>query len=164
MPRLSAAKREEHQKKAWSLRGQGLYNTEIAKELGVHRHTVRELLKAEGERRREVLPDEDLRAIATYEAVTREAWRRLKSHPDDARAQNVVGYLNAILGAQNGKNRVTGAETPVRSEIDISYRDYTTGTELSDLFAEIDGYLETQDAQGGQVNSEEPLYPSHPDL
>lgn len=116
MPRLSAARREELQLEAWGMSGQGMYATEIAKELGVHRHTVRELLRAERERKRQAFPDEDVKAASTYDAVIREAWRRLKSHSDDAKAQNVVGYLNAILGAQNGKNDITGAKAPARSD------------------------------------------------
>lgn len=160
MTRLSTAKREEYQLKAWALSGQGMYNTEIAEELGVHRHTVRDLIAAERQRRRELLPDEDVKAMAAYEAVMREAWRRLKSHPDDAKAQNVVGYLNAILGAQNGKNSVTGAEVPARSEqtIDISYRDYTTGEQLEELFA-LDRDLDAAWASYQATNSEEPMDP-----
>lgn len=114
MPNFSVAEREELRAKAWALSGQQMSNIDIAKELGIHRQTVSKLLKAERERRRELMPDEDLKAISTYESVMKESWetfKQLKAH-DQLRAQNIVGFMNAIVGAQNGKNRVTGVEKP----------------------------------------------------
>lgn len=129
----------------------------MAKDLGIHHNTVTSLMKEERQRRREIMPDEDLKAIATYEALMKEAWRRLRSHPDEAKAQNVVGYLNVILGSQNSMNTVIEAKAPEEHNHNVSYRDYTTGGELEELFAEIDRWRSDLDEEGREANSEEPL-------
>lgn len=158
MPRFSQVKREQNQLEAWNMSGEGLYNTEIAKKLGVHRHTVRDLIQAERDRRRELLPDEDMKALATYESVLRESWRRLKSHPDDAKAQNVVGYLNAVLGAQNGKNKITGVEAPTRSESDVNLNLNKPDKSLDEYFAQLDSFREDH----GEADIREPVDTGEP--
>jgi|ERR671938_562462 hypothetical protein len=109
---LTKGRRLKLMGEAWHLSGEGKTHLEIAKALGINKNTVAALLAEEHERRREILPDEDLVAMATYERIIREVFERLPRFAPESSATNVVGLLNAALGAQNGKNRVTGAEKP----------------------------------------------------
>ncbi len=117
MPRkLPAAKRDEYRIEVWRLSGQGLYNTEIAERIGIHRHTVAKMLEDEKQRRRELMPDEDMASIRAYEAIFRESWRRINALPIETNAQNAVGYLNASIGARKAIDEITGVKAPAKNE------------------------------------------------
>lgn len=134
--RLTAAERQEKADLAVEYSARGWTNTEIAEEVGVHRHTVRKLIDDELANRAEHRQQEKERAIAVYVAVQKAAWQRFQQ--TDNRSLNASGYLNTIKAAQERIDKVTGAEAPRKSDLTVRKEERSaTEREAAELDAEI---------------------------
>lgn len=97
-----------------SVRGASL--RQIGDEFGVPFNTIRNWLNDEYARRAEHREQEREKAIATYEELKAERWRRLAQLSTDSKANNVVGLLNGINADQERIDKLTGAEAPIKYE------------------------------------------------
>jgi orotate phosphoribosyltransferase-like protein len=114
VPQYSRREREQLSAVAVDLRAQGLTYAPIAEELGINRETARKWLEDEYAKRGEhdSVSIARERAIAGYELLIREGWKRLEKLDDGS--HNVPGILNAICRAQARVDKLTGAEASVK--------------------------------------------------
>lgn len=117
MTRLTAADKQEKVRQAVAMSARSMTYTDIAGQLGVSRNAVAKWVKNELAKRAEHRDQDRERAIATYQELKAERWRRLKRLPTDSRANNVVGLLNGINADQERIDRLTGVEAPKRLEV-----------------------------------------------
>lgn len=116
--KLTAAERQEKADRAVELSAKGWSNSEIGADLGVHRHTVKKLIDDELAKRAEHREHEKEAAIAVYQAIIAEGWRRL-ADLKDSRSHNASGFLNSIKAAQDSINKITGAEAPFKYHVEV---------------------------------------------
>ncbi len=107
---LAVVEREHKMVEAYNMSLRGMKHTEIAKVLGVHRNTVRALIRDEEANRQIDRGDAAEKALGTYEEAIREAWDRLQD-------PNLSGYsaaalLQVIIQAQDKADAITGVKAP----------------------------------------------------
>ena len=87
----------------------------IAEHLGVHRNTVRSLIRKERQvRAAERTAGDAEAAIARYEKVVERAWNELEKRQSNGLA--VPALLNSIVNAQSKIDEITGVRAPLKSE------------------------------------------------
>lgn len=116
MGRLTVAQKEEKLAEAIALSVRGQTLSHIGEKLGLDRRTVGDWLKNEYARRAEHRDQEREEAIAFYEELKAERWRRLEHMPTDSRANNVVGLLNGLNADQSRIDSLTGVEQAQKHE------------------------------------------------
>lgn len=143
MSQYSRRERDQLAAVAVDLRAQSWSYGQIARELGINPDTAARWVKDELARRSEhregTSGNAREKAIAGYEALIREGWKRLKKLDD--RSHNVPGCLNSIMHAQARIDKLTGAEASVKylletpdQELEIYWEDgFTDGTIPEDL-------------------------------
>jgi len=114
VPKFSAGERRELTEWCVVQHAQGRSYSDIADEIAVDRHTVARWVQAEFAVRSEYRSVSGARevAIATYEAVIREVWRRLRRLNDYS--TSVPGLLNVVCRTQARIDRLTGVEAPIK--------------------------------------------------
>lgn len=146
--RPTVAEREEKSARAVDLSAKGWTNTDIAAEIGVTRKTVAAWIANELSRRAEHRENDKERAIAVYEAIIAEGWRRLENM--DNRSLNVSGVLNSIRGAQDSINKITGAEAPIKTDNRHTHVPSPTereARELADEIAALEAEIHREEAE-----------------
>jgi hypothetical protein len=115
--RISAERRKQEVEKIYSLFLAGHTNTSIAEQTKHGRPFVTKVIREETERRYDERDAgyEDQQAIEHYREVIREAWDRLKTI-NDPRSLNVSGLLNTIIRAQERIDKITGIESPIKTQ------------------------------------------------
>ncbi len=87
----------------------------IAEHLGVHRNTVRALIRKEKlVRAAERTSGDAEAAVARYEKVIERAWNELEKKQSNGLA--VPALLNSIVNAQSKIDEITGVRAPVKAE------------------------------------------------
>lgn len=128
MPKLTTDERRALTVWAVVEHAKGRTYTDIAEEAGVERRTVSGWIESEYARVSEQrsVSDARERAISGYEALLREAWRRIQK--TDTKSLNSAGLINAARGLLERIDKLTGAEAPVKyqeveDEIIIEWED-----------------------------------------
>ncbi len=154
--RLSKADKIEKAEKALAMSCKGYPVTRIAEELGVNWKTADGLVDFALEKREVDEDAERQRSLAHHREIVRWCWEQLEDEQLGKVAQNRPAYVARIQHSQSEIDRLNNVAPPLKTEsnVNVNYRDYTTGPELEELFAEIDGWLAEGD---GQADSAEPL-------
>lgn len=147
---LTPIQREEKALEAVKLCAKGWTDTEIGEELGVHRNTVRRLRETEYDRRAAQREHDREKAIAVYLAIIREGWERLRTTKDNS--LNVSGLLNAIKAAQDSINKLTGAEVPSRSEVNVTVSDGISPEDMA-LLEAVEEFRRANDSHPNEVST-----------
>lgn len=150
--RLSKAEKNDLAEKALVMSIKGYPVTRISKDLEVAWNTANALIEYALEKRDIDEDAEREKSLAHHRGIIRWCWEQLEDDELGKFAQNRPAYINRIQHSQSEIDRLNNVTPPVRTEqvIDVSYRSYTTGSELEELFEEIDGWLAEED---GQVDS-----------
>ena len=130
--RMTKAQRELKMAEALDLSAAGLPYTKIAERLEVSWPTARKLVEDELAKRAEHRSHDREKSIAVKERVIREAWEGYENTHN--RSLNRTGFLNTILRAQEGIDKLTGALAPLK------HQDVTDSFEIvfDDEFAELE--------------------------
>lgn len=116
MTKFSAVERRELTEWAVIEHSKGRSYSSIAEEISVERRTVASWIQSEYARVSEQrgVSDARERALVGYEALLREAWRRIKK--TDVRSLNSAGLINAARSVLERMDKLTGAEAPVKHQ------------------------------------------------
>jgi len=161
--KLTVAEREEFGRECWRLSAMGHGQRAIGEKVGINPKTVAGLLEEERLKRRAEWKDEDLRSLAFYEGEIRQADEMVETirKSGTLAVQNLTGLTNAKITARQQIDKIAGTHAPTRheEELNVNYRDYTTGPELEELFREIDEYVDASqaDGEGLEADSKEPV-------
>lgn len=103
---------EDQRSKIWDLHLRRVPQLEIARQVGCSRNTVnavvQRITKDLADRRLDQLETAREEALATYDAIQREAWMRLEQCAPTSTI--AVGYLGTIVDCQRQKDRLLGLE------------------------------------------------------
>lgn len=146
---LTKAEKAELSEKALVMSIKGHPVVKIAEELEVAWNTANALVKF-ALKKRDI--DEDAereRSLAHHRGIIEWCWQQLEDEELGKFAQNRPAYVARIQHSQAEIDRLNNVTPPVRMEqnVNVSYRDYTTGSELEELFEEIDGWLAQEDGE-----------------
>lgn len=145
---LTGLQRAKTAEEAYLLAAKRSSYTEIAGKLGISRQLASTLVKEQRSRVAATRDGEDDRehAIATYEAVINEGWRRMAKLDD--RSLNVSGVMNSIVSSQKAIDDITGVKAPARSENRSDFHFHDDSRSLEDYFAELDRFRESNSETG----------------
>ncbi len=119
--KLTEEQREILAPLAYDYSAKGWPQTRIAERLGVHRNTVRSLIRRERHVRQSERSEDREVAIARYERVIERAWEELSRPQSNGLA--VPALLNSIASAQSKVDAITGVRAPIKSESKLQQLD-----------------------------------------
>ncbi len=114
MPPFSAEDRQQKTSRCVELSVKGWNDSEIAREVGINRKTVKKLIEDEYAVRAEHRGPDKEAAIALYTKLIREGWERLEKLDDNS--TNVSGVLNSIRAARERIDKIMGTEAPIKHQ------------------------------------------------
>lgn len=157
--RLSKAHKDELSERALAMSCKGIPVTRIARELHVNWKTADGLVDFALAKRDVDEDAERQRSLAHHREIVRWCWEQLEDEDLGKVAQNRPAYVARIQHSQSEMDRLNNVAPPLKTEsnVNFNHRDYTTGAELDELFAEIDEYVAHADAQDGEGRRQEPL-------
>lgn len=133
MPRLTQAQKDELGPQCVELYAEGNGDSAIGRLLGINRATVKKLRDDEYAKRAETRDNDIEQHMAVYTAIQRHAWAAFKN--TDERSLNKAGLLNTIKSAEDSKVKLTGAEAPSNSNVNMTVRGGVPEDELELLDA-----------------------------
>ncbi len=135
MPQFSAEDRQQKTARCVELSVKGWNDSEIAREVGINRKTVKKLVEDEYAFRAEHSGPDKEASIALYRALIKEGWERLEKLDDNS--TNVSGVLNSIRACRERIDKITGAEAPIKHQdveeefvVEWDYLDSPAGPEV----------------------------------
>jgi predicted transcriptional regulator len=114
--RWTEEERREMAGLAVEMRAKRMTMKEIGAELGCSPTAVKKLVDEEYARRRPRRERARAKALADYDALIRECWRRLAAFHDSSAAQNVSGIIGQIRQILERIDKITGAEAPTKTQ------------------------------------------------